>query len=487
MATYQPLPLAQTLATLPSEYPTNTLSQITTYLSSTSAHPRRLVVLDDDPTGTQTCHNISVLTVWDIPTLVAEFRTNSTGFFILTNSRALPPSEAELLLLQICQNVLAAALETGLSKDNLDIVLRGDSTLRGHFPLEVDVAQSVFHSASDGNATAPTWVLAPFFFQGGRYTINDVHYVLEGEDLVPAGQTQFARDATFGYKSSNLRDYVLEKAPDRFTAEQIHSVTLEEIRIGGPECVRDRLLSFPAGSVVIANAAAESDMHVFVMGLLLAEAKGPRYIYRTGAAFVSTRLGIPYKPPITAKELQLPNPRQTGGLILAGSYVPKTTAQLKVLTERRGDLSVIEMRVEDLIDSKESAAEVIKSVIKQTEENLNAGKDTLVMTSRALVKGDDEISSLKIGSRVAEALVSVLEGIEVRPRYVIAKGGITSSDAATKGLRMKRALIVGQAAAGVPLWRCDEGTSRHRGVPFVVFPGNVGGKSTLCELVEAWS
>ncbi|KAL4984631.1 hypothetical protein BDW68DRAFT_14315 [Aspergillus falconensis] len=487
MATYQPLPLAQTLATLPSEYPTNTLSQITTYLSSTSAHPRRLVVLDDDPTGTQTCHNISVLTVWDIPTLVAEFRTNSTGFFILTNSRALPPSEAELLILQICQNVLAAALETGLSKDNLDIVLRGDSTLRGHFPLEVDVAQSVFHSASDGNATAPTWVLAPFFFQGGRYTINDVHYVLEGEDLVPAGQTQFARDATFGYKSSNLRDYVLEKAPDRFTAEQIHSVTLEEIRIGGPECVRDRLLSFPAGSVVIANAAAESDMHVFVMGLLLAEAKGPRYIYRTGAAFVSTRLGIPYKPPITAKELQLPNPRQTGGLILAGSYVPKTTAQLKVLTERRGDLSVIEMRVEDLIDSKESAAEVIKSVIKQTEENLNAGKDTLVMTSRALVKGDDEISSLKIGSRVAEALVSVLEGIEVRPRYVIAKGGITSSDAATKGLRMKRALIVGQAAAGVPLWRCDEGTSRHRGVPFVVFPGNVGGESTLCELVEAWS
>ncbi|KAL4975620.1 hypothetical protein BDW66DRAFT_160260 [Aspergillus desertorum] len=488
MATYPPIPLTQTLATLPPEYPTNTLFQITTYLSSTSTHSRRLVVLDDDPTGTQTCHDISVLTVWDVQTLVAEFRTNSAGFFILTNSRALPPSEAELLIREVCQNVLAAALETGLSKDTLDIVLRGDSTLRGHFPLEVDVAQGVFHSVSDGNATAPTWVLAPFFFQGGRYTINDVHYVLEGQDLVPAGQTQFARDTTFGYRSSNLRDYVLEKAPGRFTPEQIHSVTLEHIRIGGPEGVRDRLLSFPAGGVVIANAAAESDMHVFVMGLLLAEARGPRYIYRTGAAFVSTRLGIPYKPPITPMELQLPNPRQTGGLILAGSYVPKTTAQLKVLTERRGNLlSVIEMRVEDLIDSKENAAAVIETVITQTESNLNAGKDTLVMTSRAHVKGDDEISSLKIGSRIAEALVGVLEGIEVRPRYVIAKGGITSSDAATKGLRMKRALIVGQAAAGVPLWRCDEETSRHRGAPFVVFPGNVGGESTLCELVEAWS
>jgi uncharacterized protein YgbK (DUF1537 family) len=269
MATYPPLPLTQTLTTLPPEYSADTLSQIASYLFSTSTHPRRLVVLDDDPTGTQTCHDISVLTVWDIRTLIAEFRTNSAGFFILTNSRALPPDEAELLIREICQNVLTAALETGLSRDSLDIVLRGDSTLRGHFPLEVDVAQSVFYSVSDGNATAPTWVLAPFFFQGGRYTINDVHYVLEGEDLVPAGQTQFARDATFGYKSSNLRDYILEKALGRFTAEQINSVTLNDIRIGGPEGVRDRLLSFPAGSIVIANAAAESDMHVFVMGLLL--------------------------------------------------------------------------------------------------------------------------------------------------------------------------------------------------------------------------
>ncbi|KAL4909838.1 hypothetical protein BDW74DRAFT_143835 [Aspergillus multicolor] len=488
MATYTLLPRAQTLASLPPEYPSNALFQINTFLSCASTHPRRLVVLDDDPTGTQTCHDISVLTVWDTPTLTAEFRTNSRGFFILTNSRALPPAEAETLIREICQNVLAAAVDTGLSKDSLDIVLRGDSTLRGHFPLEVDVALDVFDSGSGSDEIAPTWVLAPFFFQGGRYTINDVHYVLEGEELVPAGQTQFARDATFGYKSSSLRDYVLEKAPGRFTPEQIHSVTLEDIRIGGPEGVRDRLLGFPAGGVVIANAAAESDMHVFVMGLLLAEAKGARYIYRTGAAFVSTRLGIPYKAPITATELQLPNPRQTGGLILAGSYVPKTTAQLKILTERRGNLlSVIEMRVEDLIASKDSAAEVVKNVISQTESNLRVGKDTLVMTSRLLVTGDDELSSLKIGSRVAEALVGVLEGIEVRPRFVIAKGGITSSDAATKGLRMKRALIVGQAAAGVPLWRCDEETSRHRGVPFVVFPGNVGGESTLCDLVEAWS
>ncbi|CAI7676565.1 unnamed protein product [Penicillium manginii] len=478
MSQFPTLPRENTLASLPAEYPTDAQDQISQILNTASIN--RLVVLDDDPTGTQTCHDINVLTVWDIATLTVEFRTDSRGFFILTNSRALPPTEAETLIRTICENVSLAAKATG---NKVDIVLRGDSTLRGHFPLEPDVAQSVFGAAN-------ALVLAPFFFQGGRYTIDDVHYVAEGDTLVPAGATQFAKDATFGYKSSNLRDYVLEKAPGRFTADQLFSVTIDEIRKGGPETVCQRLLAAPAGGVVIVNAAAESDMHVFVAGLLLAESQGKHFLYRTGAAFVSTRLGIRSKAPISAIELGLPSPRQTGGLIVAGSYVPKTTAQLKVLTDRRGStgqLAIIEIKVEELIASPETASKTIAQIVKETEEYLKAGKDTLVMTSRKLITGGDEISSLKIGSAVAEALVSVLQRIEVRPRYIIAKGGITSSDAATKGLNAKRALIVGQAAPGVPLWRCDEETSRHRGVPFVVFPGNVGGEATLCELVEGWS
>ncbi|ODM16339.1 hypothetical protein SI65_08339 [Aspergillus cristatus] len=475
---YPVLPRADTLAQLPPEYPTDAQDQITHLLSTSSLN--RLVVLDDDPTGTQTCHDISVLAVWDINTLVEEFQRPSPGFFILTNSRALPPAEAESLIYEICRNVAQAAKAT---EQSVDIVLRSDSTLRGHFPLEADVAQSVF-----GEADA--WILAPFFYQGGRFTISDVHYVAEGERLVPAGGTQFAKDATFGYGSSNLSDYVMEKAPGRFKSEQLHSVSIGDIRNGGPEGVCEKLLGISGGGVVIVNAAAESDMHVFVAGLLLAEAKGKHFLYRTGAAFVSSRLGIRSKAPITANELHLPSPRQTGGLILLGSYVPKTTAQVDTLINRSKEngkeLAIIEIKVEELLESHESALRTIQNIVKETEQYLQAGKDTLVMTSRKLVTGDDKISSLAIGTTVAEAVVRVLQGIEVRPRYIIAKGGITSSDAATKGLNIKRALVVGQAAPGVPLWRCDEHSSRHRGAPFVVFPGNVGSESTLYELVEAW-
>ncbi|KAJ5226335.1 hypothetical protein N7468_007560 [Penicillium chermesinum] len=435
-----------TLAQLPAEYPTDTQDQISELLATSSIN--RLVVLDDDPTGTQTCHDISV------PILRASSSSRIRAHY--------PPTEAEKLIRTICEKVAEAAKSTG---NEIDIVLRGDSTLRGHFPLEPDVAQSVL-GAADG------LVLAPFFFQGGRFTIDD-----------------FAKDATFGFTSSNLRDYVLEKAPGRFTADQLRSVTIDEIRRGGPQAVSEKLLATPSGGVVIVNAAAESDMHVFVAGLLLAESKGKHFLYRTAAAFVSTRLGIRSIPPISAAQLQLPSPRQTGGLIMAGSYVPKTTAQLKYLTDHRGGtgkLAIIEMKVAELVQSPETASQTVAGVVKEVEAHLQAGQDTLVMTSRKLITGADELSSLKIGSVVAEALVGVLQRIEVRPRYIIAKGGITSSDAATKGLNVKRATIVGQAAPGVPLWRCDELTSRHRGVPFVVFPGNVGGEATLCELVEGW-
>ncbi len=178
-----------------------------------------------------------------------------------------------------------------------------------------------------------------------------------------------------------------------------------------------------------------------------------------------------------------------GGLIVAGSYVPKTTAQLHSLRERRGSkLHVIELPVEKMIRSAAAAADVlIKAAIADANQRLKNGQDVLIMTSRSLVTGDDALSSLNIGSVVAATLVKVVLDIETRPRYVIAKGGITSSDIATKALNMRRALVVGQAAPGVPLWRCDEETSRHRGVPYVVFPGNVGGEDTLAELVERWA
>lgn len=474
------LPAAETLRSLPEEYSEDVLSSIRRVVDG--GQVPTLVVLDDDPTGTQTCHDINVLAVWDAETLEQEFSLDPAGFFILTNSRALPSTDARRLIVEICENVKAAAAK---ANKTFEIVLRGDSTLRGHLPEEPEAVEGAL-GRFDG------WVLTPFFSQGGRLTIDDVHYVKEEDVLVPVSQTSFAQDATFGYQNSNLRQYILEKCGTRFDEESFLSISLDDIRSGGPSAVAKKLLSVPSSPdlVIIVNAVVDSDMHVFVAGLLDAEQHGRRYLFRTGAAFVSSRLGIRAIPPLTLDDLGVNNSAQvpSGGLVLAGSYVPKTTAQLQRLRERRGDkLHVLELPVTQLVSSTRIAETLVSAAAREASETLAAGKDVLVMTSRELVKGTDALSSLSIGSKVAQALVALMERIDVRPRYIIAKGGITSSDAATKGLRMRRARVLGQAAPGVPLWVCTEETSRHRAVPYVVFPGNVGSEDTLADIVESWA
>lgn len=477
MAATGNLELQATLAKLPPAPPKDLREQVQALLHDPKSKIPILVALDDDPTGTQTCHDIPVLTVWDTPTLASEFRQTRPGggFFILTNSRALHPGPARALITEICTNLKAASAEAGTP---FEIVLRGDSTLRGHFPLEAEAAEDVL-------GVADAWLLCPFFLQGGRYTIGDVHYVAEGETLVPAAQTPFAKDATFGYKSSNLREYVVEKSKGNISAEKVTSLSLETIRSGGADAVLSQLRGVQKGAVVVVNAAAEEDVDVVILALLKAASEGKRYLFRTGAAFVSARLGIAPIPPISAQQLSLSG--AVGGLIIAGSYVPKTTAQLEVLRTKSGDnLTSVIIDVRKLLQSDGVSGGEMDHAIEIAEREILRGQDVLLMTSRELITGDDEVKSLDIGSTVAMALVHFLVNLKTKPRYVIAKGGITSSDMATKGLKMKRAMIVGQAAPGVPLWRCDEPAAKWPGLPYVVFPGNVGSNDTLYEVVSGW-
>jgi uncharacterized protein YgbK (DUF1537 family) len=411
METCPVLPKAETLAKLPAPpKPTGLFSQVRA-LQADNKLPI-LVALDDDPTGTQTCHGINVLTVWTHSVLTREFQSTKSGFFILTNSRALPTDEARTLIKEICVAVQKAAAEVGRE---FEFVMRGDSTLRGHFPDEPEVAEEVVGKA-DG------WILAPFFRQGGRLTIGGVHYVAEGEKLVPAAQTPFAKDATFGYRNSVLAKYVAEKSRGRIAEEEVAGIGLAEIREGGAEVVARRLVGMKE-RVVVVDAVVDEDMEVFVQGLLLAQQQGKRYIYRTGAAFVSTRLGIEQIAPLGPTDLQMDTSAAApGGLIIAGSYVPKTTAQLESLVAGRGEkLNKVTIDVEELLASPESTRQTIVEAAKKADGLIKAGEDVLIMTSRKLVTAGDEVSSLKIGSTVAQSLVDIMEQLETRPRYVIAK------------------------------------------------------------------
>ncbi len=433
---------------------------------------RKIVVLDDDPTGTQTVHDVPVLTGWSVDALQAELADEAAScFYILTNSRSLPEPKAKALNQEIGQNLLEARQLTG---KEFVVVSRSDSTLRGHFPAEVDALTEALRTDFDA------WLIIPFFLEGGRYTIHDVHYVAEGTNLVPAAQTAFARDKAFGYQHSNLHDWVVEKSNGRFSPTAITAITISDLRQKGPQHITQKLLALPKGSVCIVNAASYRDLDVFVAGLLAAETAGKQYLYRTAASFVRVRAGLAERPLLTAADL-FPQQKQGGGLLVAGSYVPKTTQQLACLLESEL-VTAVEINVSALLKD-DTQTDEIQRVAQEADAALQSGADVALFTSRQLITGDDAISSLAIGQRISDSLIDIVRGISTQPRYMLAKGGITSSDVATKGLGIERAMVLGQLLPGVPVWQTGI-ESQYPQMPYIVFPGNVGGEDALVESVQ---
>ncbi|KAK6921267.1 3-hydroxyisobutyrate dehydrogenase-like, NAD-binding domain [Dillenia turbinata] len=412
----------EVLKSLPSEWPVDPIDEILKLQEITS---KTLIVLDDDPTGTQTVHDIEVLTEWKIESLVKQFKKRPNCFFILTNSRALSSQKASDLIRDICSNICSAAKLVG----------------NNDYTVEADAAVSVL-----GEMDA--WIICPFFLQGGRFTIEDIHYVADSDRLVPAGDTEFAKDAAFGYKSSNLREWVEEKTKGRIAASSITSVSIQLIRKCGPDAVCELLCS-----------------------LQKAEKKGKHFLCRTAASFVSARIGIIPRASILPKDLGIKK-NGNGGLIVVGSYVPKTTMQVEELKSQCGKImKSIEVSVDRL---------AMKSA-EEREEEINYAAEMADTYLRAAPS-----ESLEINFRVSSALVEIVKKITARPRYILAKGGITSSDIATKALEAKQAKIMGQALPGVPLWQLGD-ESKHPRIPYIVFPGNVGDDKALAEVVKSWT
>ncbi len=457
----------QLFSQLPPQWPADVATEIRRLLAAVSP---KIIVLDDDPTGTQTVYDVPVLTRWNLGALQSEMAVRHPAFYILTNSRSLPSADARRLYHEIGQNIAHVAR----TADQPPVVIsRSDSTLRGHFPGEVDALVQSLQVDFDA------CLLIPFFPEGGRYTVANVHYVQEGQNLVPAGETEFARDASFGYRESNLGKWVAEKTNHRIPAAQVRSVSIDTIRRKGPHGVYHKLMRLPPGSICVVNAATLQDLQVFVLGLLQAEGAGKRFICRTAASFVQARIGLKPRALLSCNELQMP--AAGGGLIVVGSYVPKTGAQLDFLFGRR-DVIPFEVNVAKCLDSKQRKEMMAERAVA-VEEALSQGRNAAIFTSRKLITGSDMQANLSIGQTVSDTLVGIVEKIGLRPRYIIAKGGITASDVATQALKIQRAMVLGQLMAGVPVWSCGPET-KFPEMPYIVFPGNVGAHDSLAKAVD---
>lgn len=439
---------------------------------------RKIVVLDDDPTGVQTVHDLPVYTDWRRGTLESGLAEEGAMFFVLTNSRGFGRRETERAHREIAENLLAASEKTGVP---FLLVSRGDSTLRGHYPLETETLRRTLEARSSVRYDGE--IIMPYFKEGGRLTIGNVHYVRSGDRLAPAGMTEFARDTTFAYKASNLLDWCEERTDGRCAARDMTAISLEELRAPDYDAVLQKLMAVKDFGKVIVNAAEDRDVEVFTAALLAAVKQGKEFLIRCAAGLVRVLGGVDRSPLLRREELRDKN-SGAGGLVVVGSHVKKTTEQLECLLSAGLELCPICFDAEAALTPDSLEAERDR-VLLETERALRSGKTAVVYTSRRVLRTreDDAQGNLNLSVRISEALTSVVGELTVRPAFLIAKGGITSSDVGIRALAVHRAWVMGQAAPGVPVWRTGE-ESRFPGLSYVIFPGNVGDATTLRDIVS---
>ncbi|WP_114853104.1 four-carbon acid sugar kinase family protein [Brachybacterium sp. YJGR34] len=437
-------------------------------------HPaRRLLVLDDDPTGSQCVAHVDVALDLDPAIPRGVLAEPGSTCFVLTNTRALDEAEAVALN----RRVLAGVLADPAVRDGLHVVSRSDSTLRGHVVAEpTAIADELAAHGIDVDAI----LLAPAMLEAGRYTREDVHYAVVDGEARRVEDTDFARDATFGYTHSDLRAFLAERSDGAIAAADVLSIGLEDIRAGGVERVHQILSTARDRRWVVVNATEYSDMEVVAEAVARREAEGRTLITRCGPSFVRPLAGQRGAEVVDAAAVSIPEGRLPHGLVVVGSHVGLTTRQLRAVQER-GTLVEVEIDVPSLLDERRAAH--LREVADRVREALRED-DCVVYTSRDLVRTEDPAESLAIARSVSDAVVEVVQRVRTaRPAWVVAKGGITSHEVAANGLGIRRARVEGQFWPGqVSLFSAQEAPEEVMGMPYVVFPGNVGGEQALAEV-----
>ncbi len=240
---------------------------------------------------------------------------------------------------------------------------------------------------------------------------------------------------------------------------------------------------------VVVDIVEENDLRLLAVAIHDAQRAGSRLLYRVGPPFVRAVIGQEARSPLDAADIAAIRSgglaeNAVGGLIVVGSHVAQTTRQLDMLTAA-GTLPVLDIDVPTVLGPQGPAH--LTKVIDQAVEALPRG-NVVVRTSRTLVTGSDAERSLAVAREVSTAVVDVVRGIldGYPPRFVVAKGGITSSDVAARGLRIERAIVRGPMLPGiVSLWEPVDGPAR--GIPYIVFAGNVGDASSLAAVVDKLS
>jgi uncharacterized protein YgbK (DUF1537 family) len=422
----------------------------------------KIIVLDDDPTGSQTVHSCLLLTRWDVPTLKAALADAAPLFFVLTNTRGMDAERAAVVTREVCGNLKAALADY---PGPVLFVSRSDSTLRGHYPVETDAMNAVL---GPFDAT----LLTPAFFEGGRITRDSTHYLMVDGKPVPTHQTEFARDSVFGYTTAFLPDYVAEKTGGRVAAGDVARLTLADLRAGNAGAW---LASLENNATGVVDGETPDDYRLFADAVLSAAASGRRLLFRSAASLLTALARLPPQPVAAESFATLVRDGRPGAVVV-GSHVAKTTAQLAALLKERGVVG-LPLDVGRLPAGRAAMVEELSASIAHAHVQ---GLTPVVFTSRTERQFASTAERLAFGDTVSATLMDVVKRLPETLGFLISKGGITSNDVLSTGLGLTASRVLGQILPGVTVVQTPP---EHRlpQILVVIFPGNVGGGDALAE------
>ncbi len=444
----------------------------------------KIVVIDDDPTGSQSVHSCPLLLSWDVDVLRAGLRHDSPLLFILANTRALLPEEAVNRNRQICVSLKQAMRVEGILKSDVLFVSRGDSTLRGHAVIEPEVIQEEF-----GPFAATFYI--PAFIEGGRTTVNGVHF-LNG---MPVHKTPFAQDSLFGYSTSNLAEWLEEKSSGNIRKESVRLLSISQLdkairSANGMIALKQFLDSLQANQIVIVDAQRKEHLKVFSNAINhFGDTK--QFLFRSASSLLNPLAKL--SPQQLTKEdlVDMRLRDQAGnslpGMILVGSHVPLADQQLSYLLQTPKCVSV-HIPVNKLYTAFRSnnehfISDIESKLIEIIRGIWETGGTPVVFTTRGELRLPSFDESVLFGQRLAE-FTAILTGSLVSDLgYLISKGGITTNTMLSRGLGLKSVYLEGQLLPGISLVR-PRLSEKISGIPILTFPGNLGDETTLFEVWE---
>ncbi len=440
----------------------------------------KIIIFDDDPTGSQTVYGCPLLLNWDEQTLEKVFNQSSPLIFILANTRSLSSVLAVKKTREICSSIKKFFLRQGYSKDDFFYISRGDSTLRGHGVLEPEIlAEELgpFHATFH----------IPAFLEGGRTTENGIHY-LNG---IPVHTTDFGRDNIFGFSTSDLAKWIEEKSFGKIQAKNILHIEIKQLDMAfNTTCGFKSLLTFLSNlenniSVVV-DAKLPHHLETLARAIKVVS-KEKRFLFRTAASFINSLSGLPTNPKGTIDLVSLKSKNNQSeykpGLIMVGSHVKLATDQLEVLLKDKSceglEIPVSKLaNIFSLEDCKEAILELEGILLSKIDDILSRKKVPVLYTSREEMKFPSCSERMNFGLELAEFMAILVRKITNQLGYIISKGGITTQILLQKGFNFNQVDLKGQILPGLSIVKSN---SDQYDLPVVTFPGNLGNEKKLLE------